>query len=135
MSDQNNKFITTTKAYSLSDFLNACKSKRKSVQISPQASIDAKNSPLQLYTKEKIFSFISKLKESDFDYINTKVFRKGMAGQHPCIDSYLVHLKFWDLYIAFYFLHSNSMWFLKSFHPDNTGETISIEEICKIRSF
>lgn len=126
--------ISKKRAYALKDFLTACKNQQEKIDIQPKALIDAESSPLHFYNKSEILMFLSDYDEKDFDYVNTKTYRKGDQGQHPDVDSYLVHLRYWDLYIAFYFLNTTSKWVIKSFHSDNTEETLSIEEICKLRS-
>lgn len=124
--------ITNKKAYSLSDFINACKNKREYVLIDNNALKSASESPLRITNNRQIMDFISNHKESEFEYVNTKIYRKGFCNEHPNVDSYLVHLKFWDLYIAFCFVRNISKWYIKSFHSDRIGETLTIGEFLNL---
>lgn len=120
---------TRKKAYSLKDFLNDCKKYPEKIMIDNGAKQSAKNSPLRLNGKLEILNFISQYKEQDFCYVNTREFENGYHGEHPPIDSYKINQKTWDLYIAFCILKTQSGWYIKSFHSDNTGETMSLGEM------
>lgn len=89
----------------------------------------AKNSPLRLNGKKEILDFIAQHKEQDFYYVNTSKFRNGVKGETPLVGSYKINLNFWALYIAFCFINTTNGWFIKSFHPDKSGETISLGEM------
>ena len=120
---------TRVKAYSLNDFLQDCKNCPEKVIVDGAAIQSAENSPLNLHGEREIIGFLSQLEESEFNYVNTKTYRKGRNGEKPPVDSYTIKQTGWDLYVAFCFMKTNSGWFVKSFHPDNSGETMSIGNI------
>ena len=60
--------------------------------IDGAARQSAKTSPLQLNGKKEILNFISQHKEQDFNYVNTKEYRKGLNGNNPPVDSYKISL-------------------------------------------
>ena len=120
---------TRVKAYSLNDFLLDCKNCPEKVIVDGGAIQSAESSPLNLHGERGIIDFLSQLKESEFNYVNTKTYRKGRNGEKPPVDSYKIKQIGWDLYVAFCFMKTNSGWFVKSFHPDNSGETMSIGNI------
>lgn len=120
---------TNQKAYCLKKFLEDCRKHPDKIMIDGAARQSAKNSPLQLNGKEEILNFISQHKEQDFNYVNTKEYRKGLNGNKPPVDSYKISLNYWDLYIAFCIIKTTNGWFIKSFHPDRSGETMSLGEM------
>lgn len=128
------------KAYSLENFLYDCKKHKGKIEIDSDAIDDAVNllhlnGETRQKLKEQITDFIAQYKPAEFDYVNTKPFRKGFNGENPLVDAYTLHLKFYDIYIAFCIVKTNNGWFIKSFHSDNShngnGDTISIGEIFK----
>ncbi len=130
MTNIKNKGVRLSKtAYSLNDFLNDCKYHQEKIMIDIGAKESAKNSPLRLNGKKEILDFLAQHEEQDFYYVNTSKFRNGVKGEYPLVDSYKINLNFWDLYIAFCFIKTSDGWFIKSFHPDNSGETISLGEM------
>lgn len=117
------------KAYSLKDFLNDCDEHPEKIIIDVNAKVSAETSPLHLHGKNEILDFILQHVESDFKYVNTKTFRKGVYGEKPPVDSYKINLTYWDLYIAFCITKTKNGWFIKSFHPDRSGETMTLGDM------
>ncbi|WP_443097815.1 hypothetical protein [Treponema succinifaciens] len=124
---------TRKKAYSLKDFLEDCKNHQEKVILDGNAKVSAETSPLHLHGKKEILDFISQHTESDFKYVNTKIFRKGVQGEKPPVDSYKINLAYWDLYIAFCIIKTTNGWFIKSFHSDKSGETMTLGEMLLAR--
>lgn len=120
---------TRGSAYSLKDFLIDCKNHPEKIMIDNGAKQSAKKTPLRLNGKAEILNFISQHKEHDFCYVNTKQFENGYHGEHPPVDSYKINQRTWDLYIAFCILKTQKGWYIKSFHSDDSGETMPVGEI------
>lgn len=123
---------TRTKAYRLKDFLDDCKNQEK-IMIDKRAEESAQQSPLHLYGKKAILDFLTQEKEEDFEYVNTKEFKNGVDGENPLVDSYKINFPNWDLYIAFCLIKVGKVWFIKSFHPDKSGETLPLAEILRLK--
>jgi hypothetical protein len=128
------------KAYSLEDFLHDCKKHREKIEIDSGAKDDAVNL-LHLNPNEKIekqiLVFLSQHKAEEFKYKNTKPFRKGINGDRPLVDAYILSMYGYDLYVAFCILKTTNGWFIKSLHSDNShsgnGDTMSIGAMLNIK--
>lgn len=122
---------TRQKAYSLIKFLKDCKSHQNKVFIDRGAIESAGESPLHLSGKKEILNFLGNCEGSKFNYVNTRVYKKGVGGIHPSVDSYKVEMVCWDLYVSFCLvkLKEENKWYIKSFHSDKSGETISIGDL------
>lgn len=128
--------------YSLKQFLNDCRKRKSKINIDFNAQNEAANLFNFVYdrnVKNQILEILGAYNESDFTYINTKPFRKGINGEHPLVDAYNFKYCFAETYISFCFLETQNGWFIKSLHADNlhngNASTITIAEMCNIKYF
>ncbi len=129
------------KAYLLENFLNACKKHKELVEIDSDAQDEAVNvlhinSDTKEKIKDQILDQIALHGPEEFEYKNTKPFRKGINGDHPLVDAYTFAYRFIDVYIAFCVNHKNKGWFIKSLHSDGShsgfGDSMSIGDMIKL---
>ncbi len=132
---------TRKKAYLLEEFLDACKNHKTLVEIDSDAQDEAINVlHINGDTKEKIkvqiLDLIALHGVEEFEYKNTKPFRKGINGDHPLVDAYTFTHKFIDVYISFCIVQTNKGWFIKSIHSDGShsgfGDSMSIGDMIKL---
>lgn len=132
---------TRKKAYSLNDFLDACKNHKELVEINPDAQEEASNvlhisCDTTEETKVQILDQIALHGIDDFEYINTKPFRKGINGDHPLVDAYSFTHTFISIYISFCIVRTRNGWYIKSIHSNDShsgfGDSMSIGEMIKL---
>ncbi len=132
---------TRKRAYSLKDFLDTCKNHKNLVEIDSDAQDEAINVlHINGDTKERIkvqiLDQIALHGVEEFEYKNTKPFRKGINGDHPLVDAYTFNHKFIDVYISFCITHTKEGWFIKSIHSDGGhsgfGDSMSIGDMIKL---
>lgn len=122
--------------YNFLDFYNDCKNHREKIIIETDAKTDAMNL-LHLFGEEtlenQILDYIVNYNPDLYEFINTEPYRNGTESDrkyHPLVDSYLLPLVYFDLYIAFCIQKTGTGWIIKSIHSDNshkgTGDTISL---------
>lgn len=139
---KNNEEQSRKAEYSLKQFLTDCRKRKSKINIDFKALNEAANLFNLVYdknVKNQILELLSSYKESDFTYINTKPFRKGINGEHPLVDAYNFNCCFVETYISFCFLETKDGWFIKSLHADNlhngNASTITIAQLCNIKYF
>ena len=132
---------TRKKAYSLEKFLDDCKHHKDCIQIDSDAMGEAVNvmhtsCDSEEETKVQILAQIASHGAEEFEYINTKPFRKGINGDHPLVDAYNFMHGFINMYIAFCIVQTENGWFIKSIHADDShsgfGDSMSIGEMIKL---
>lgn len=132
---------TRQKAYSLNKFLDDCKNHKDLVEIEPDAQDEASNvmhinCDSTEKTKVQILDQIALHGENEFEYINTKPFRKGINGDHPLVDAYRFNHAFINIYISFCIVRTKNGWYVKSIHADGShsgfGDSMSIGEMIKL---
>ncbi len=86
--------------------------------------------------KNQILDIIAAHNVQDFDYKNTKPFRKGINGDHPLVDAYTFKQNFIDVYISFCIVKTKKGWFIKSLHSDGShsgmGDSMSIGDMMQL---
>ena len=132
---------TRKKAYSLEKFLDDCRHHKDLIEIDSDAMDEAVNvmhisCDSEEETKVQILNQIASHGEDEFEYINTKPFRKGINGNHPLVDAYSFMHGFINMYIAFCIVQTKNGWFIKSIHADDShsgfGDSMSIGEMIKL---
>lgn len=132
---------TRKKAYTLENFLDDCRNHKSLIEIDSDAIDEAVNvlhinCDSREETKVQILDQIALHGADEFEYINTKPFRKGINGNHPFVDAYTFIHKFINVYIAFCIVQTKKGWFIKSIHADGShsglGDSMSIGDMIKL---
>ena len=111
--------------YSFESFKNACEYK-ENVMIWKHALSDAREA-FGLYPERKLLNFINNNGLENLRFQNSNELMKNPYKEKPLhVDAYQFTSGFKQGYIAFFFMHTKNLWFIKSFKLSEDTDMLSV---------